>query len=88
MVCFLAISWPALLTPFNRLWLKLGLALNKIVNPVVMTAVFVSTIVPGGVLMRLGGKDTLRLRRRPDAATYWSAREPSAPATETMQKQF
>lgn len=83
-----AIFWPAALSPFNRLWLKLGLVLHKIVNPVVMTVLFVSTTVPVGVLMRLCGKDTLRLRPRPDAASYWIEREPSGPVPETMKKQF
>ena len=87
-VGLLAIYWPAALAPFNRLWLKLGLVLNKIVNPVVMTGLFVSTIVPIGMLMRLYGKDTLRLRPKPDAASYWIVRDPPGPAPETMKNQF
>ena len=87
-VAFFAVFWPAALAPFNRFWLKLGLALHKVVNPVVMTVLFVSTIVPVGALMRLCGKDPLRLRPRPDAASYWIEREPPGPAPETMKKQF
>jgi hypothetical protein len=87
-VALLAIFWPAALAPFNRLWLKLGLMLHKIVNPVVMTVLFASTIVPVGALMRLCGKDPLRLRWEPDAASYWIEREPPGPAPETMKNQF
>src|SRR5271165_1925540 len=87
-IALFAIFWPAVLTPFNRLWLKLGLVLHKIVNPVVMTVLFVSTIVPVGLLMRLGGKHTLRLRPRPDAASYWIVRALPGPAPETMKNQF
>ena len=87
-VALFAIFWPTALTPFNRLWLKLGLVLQKIVNPIVMTLLFGSTIVPIGALMRLRGKDPLRLRLRPDAASYWIEREPPEPALETMKKQF
>jgi Saxitoxin biosynthesis operon protein SxtJ len=87
-VALFAILWPAALGPLNRLWLRLGLLLNKVVNPIVMTVLFVSTIVPVGVLMRLGGKDTLRLRARPDAASYWILRDPPGPAPETMKNQF
>ena len=53
-----------------------------------MTALFVSTIMPVGVLMRLGGKDTLRLRPRPDAASYWIKRDPPGLQPETMKNQF
>ena len=87
-VALLAMVTPAALAPFNWLWLEFGLTLHKIVNPIVMTALFVSTIVPIGVLMRLSGKDTLRLRPRPDLGSYWIEREPPGPAPETMNRQF
>lgn len=83
-----ALAAPTVLAPLNRLWLKLGLVLYKIVNPVVMALIFVTTIIPVGILMRLCGKDPLRLKREPDAASYWIAREPPGPAPETMRNQF
>jgi hypothetical protein len=83
-----AFFWPAALAPLNRLWLKLGLVLYKFVNPVVMTVLFVSTIVPVGALLRLRGKDQLRLKLQPDAASYWIEREPPGPEPETMTHQF
>ena len=76
------------MTALNRLWLRFGLVLYKVVNPAVMTLIFGSTIVPIGVLMRLCGKDPLRLRREPAAASYWIAREPPGPLPETMRDQF
>jgi len=84
----LAVAWPAALAPLNRVWLKLGLVLYKVVNPVVMAVIFVTTIVPIGILMRLCGKDPLRLKREPGAASYWIAREPPGPAPDTMRNQF
>ena len=36
--------------------------------------------------MRLRGKDVLSLARRPDLSSYWIAREPAPPATETMKQ--
>lgn len=83
-----ALIVPAALAPLNRLWMRLGLVLYKIVNPMVMTLIFVSTIVPIGWLMRLCGKDPLRLRRDPRAASYWIEREPPGPPPETMRNQF
>jgi hypothetical protein len=38
--------------------------------------------------MRALGKDPLRLRRDPEAKTYWIDREPPGPAPETMTEQF
>lgn len=87
-IALLAAAWPDALAPFNRLWLKIGLVLYKIVNPVVMTMLFVSTIVPVGVLLRLRGQDPLRLKPRPDAASYWIEREQRGPVPEAMKNQF
>jgi hypothetical protein len=78
---------PALLHPLNRLWMKLGLLLHKIVNPIVMGLLFYGTIWPTGLAMRMRGRDLLRLKREPDADTYWIARPPG-PLPETMRDQF
>jgi hypothetical protein len=81
-----ALAWPAALAPLNRLWLRLGLVLYKVVNPLVMGLVFFTTVVPIGLLMRALGKDPLRLRREPAAGSYWITREPPEP--DTMKNQF
>jgi hypothetical protein len=88
-VGFLAAAWlrPALLNSLNRLWMKLGLFLHKIVNPIVMGLLFYGTIWPTGLVMRMRGRDLLRLKREQDAETYWIARTPG-PLPETMRDQF
>ena len=78
---------PSLLHPLNRLWMMLGLLLHRIVNPIVMGLLFYGTILPTGLVMRLRGRDLLRLRRDPAAETYWIKRTPG-PAPETMRDQF
>lgn len=79
---------PALLAPLNRLWMKLGLALNAVVSPVVMAAMFFGTVTPIGLLMRILGKDPLRLRLDPRQPSYWIERQPPGPAPEGMTNQF
>ena len=78
---------PSSLHPLNRLWMMLGLLLHRIVNPIVMGLLFYGTILPTGLVMRLRGRDLLRLRRDPAAETYWITRTPG-PAPETMRDQF
>jgi len=84
----LALSWTAALAPFNKAWIKLGILLYRIVSPVVMAVLFYVTVTPIGVLMRMLGKDPLRLQRDPDAASYWIHRTPPGPAPESMKNQF
>lgn len=88
-VAFLiAALWrPATLHPLNVVWTKLGLLLHKIVNPVVMGLLFFGTIWPTGFVMRMLGKDLLRLKRQSTLDTYWIARSPG-PKPDTMRDQF
>jgi hypothetical protein len=79
---------PVVLIPFNRIWLKFGLLLHRIVNPVIMALLFYGTVLPTGLIARAMGKDLLRLKREPDAASYWIVRAPPGPAPETMKDQF
>ncbi len=79
---------PAALKPLNRLWLKFGLLLHKVVNPIVMASVFFGTVLPTGLVMRALGKDPLRLKRRPNVNSYWIERRPPGPAPESMKDQF
>src|SRR5262245_18881721 len=86
---FALAAWirPSMLHPLNRLWMKFGLLLHKIVNSIVMGLIFYGAILPTGLVMRLRGKDLLRLKRVPDAESYWISRTPG-PAPETMKDQF
>jgi hypothetical protein len=79
---------PALLHPFNLIWLRFGLLLHRVVNPIVMGLVFYGTVLPTGLAMRMLGKDLLRLKRQPDADSYWIPRQPPGPSPETMKDQF
>src|SRR5262249_10838160 len=79
---------PTWLGPLNRLWLRLGLLLQLIVSPVVLGLLFFLTVTPIGLLMRLTGKDPLRLRFDPLARSYWVERRPPGPAPDTMRQQF
>jgi hypothetical protein len=80
--------FPRLLHSLNRIWLTLGMLLHRIVNPVIMAFMFYGAILPMALLLRAFGKDILRLKRDPDAATYLIPREPPAPAPDSMKKQF
>lgn len=87
---FLAVTYlkPDWLAPLNKLWFKFGILLHHIVSPVLMAAIFVTTITPVGLLMRLTGKDPMRRGYDPAAKSYWIVRTPAGPAPETMKQQF
>jgi len=89
-VIFLVVSFarPAILAPLNRLWMRFGELLHKIVNPIVMGLMFFGAVTPTGLIMRAMGKDLLHLKKDPAAKSYWIERQPPGPAPESMKHQF
>lgn len=78
---------PGMLRPLNILWFRLGLLLHRIVNPVVMFAIFTFVFVPAGYLMRMW-HDPLRLRRAQSGSSYWVEPEGEVRTQRSMLNQF
>jgi len=55
---------------------------------VLLALFFYSIVTPVGFVMRLLGKDPLRLKYAPAAPSYWIDRSPPGPDPETMRRQF
>jgi hypothetical protein len=84
----IAILKPVLLGGLNRQWLKFGLLLGKVVSPVALGILFYCVVAPIGVLVRLTGKDPLRLKLDSGADSYWISRKPPGPPPDSMTNQF
>src|SRR5262245_135087 len=78
---------PALLRLPNLLWFRFSMLLQKVVNPIVMFALFTAVVVPGGLLIRIF-RDPLRARRDPKLTTYWVERAGDGEGASSMQHQF
>ena len=50
------------LLPLNKLWMKFGILLGMIISPIIMGIIFFVIFTPIAILMRLSGRDELRLR--------------------------
>jgi len=83
-----AFLFPKALSPLNRLWTAFGLALHKVVNPLVMGLLFFMVVTPIGLLMRILGKRTLDLQFDKGRQSYWIERDPPGPAPDGMKNQF
>lgn len=86
-IIFFLLSYlaPNILNYPNRIWFKLGLLLGAIVGPVIMTFVYVITVLPIGLTMRIIGKDLLKLKIDKKVKSYWIERGESV---STMKNQF
>lgn len=64
-----AVTAPSSLEPVYRGWMRFGMLLGKITTPIILTLLFLITILPGAIVMRLFGKDPMR-RGFDDSASY------------------
>lgn len=87
---FLAVAliYPTILGPLNRLWMQFGLLLHKITNPLIMGLVFFISVTPIALIMKIMGKDPLNRKIDREAKSYWIEREPPGPPPESMTNQF
>ncbi len=74
---------PNLFTFLNKLWIKFGILLGRIISPIVMGLVFFFVVTPIGMLVRILRKDVMGLKR--GATSYWINREDKV---QSMKKQF
>ena len=83
------IAWgaiaPATLRPVYRGWMRFGLLLSKITTPIILTLVYLITIIPTSIILRLARKDLLR--RKFDSSESYRVIS-KAPSVENMEKPF
>jgi large-conductance mechanosensitive channel len=88
LLLLLGIFVPSRLSTLHRLWLKVGTAITKVVNPIILALLFFLVVTPMALFMRIVGRRPLRLAADRTAATYWIEREPPAGGASTMRRQF
>lgn len=74
-----------LLLPLNKVWMRFGLLLGMIISPIVMGVIFFGLITPYGVVMRISGRDELRIKDK-TAESYWIYRQQASPQTNFKQQ--
>ena len=87
MVALVTSAAPKLLAPFNRAWFALGQLMGRVVSPIVLGAIFFLILTPVALIMRLFGRDELRLKRKA-SDSYWVDRHHDTPAAESFKNQF
>ena len=85
---FFAWIFPASLGPINKLWMRLGDWLHRIVSPLILGIVFFAVVTPMGLIRRVFHRDPLHLLFRPDLPSYWRQREQDAVTPQSLRNQF
>jgi hypothetical protein len=82
------IAAPSRLSALNKIWLKAGAVIAKVVNPIVLMLLFFFVVTPMALIMRMAGKRPLRLAPDSTASSYWIYRDASQAEGSTMRRQF
>jgi|SRR5882672_2090626 len=70
LLCVCALN-PRWFRPLYRVGMSMTFYLGQAIGGVLLVVIFLVVVTPLGLILRLLGKDLLRLRRNPAAATYW-----------------
>ena len=70
----IALIKPDLLLPLNKLWMRFGLLLGSLVNPLVLGIIFFGLFTPIAFLMRIMGRDELKIKMN-IKASHWKIRD-------------
>lgn len=83
----LSFLFPIALSPVRKLWIKFGVLIQKITEPLILGVIFYIFFTPIGVVMRCFGKDPLTLKRKSGMTSYWRFRDLQQ-ANADMKNQF
>jgi hypothetical protein len=64
------------LLPLNKLWMRFGLLIGMIVSPIVLGVIFFGLFTPYALIMRMSGRDELRIKFKSKASHWISRSEP------------
>ena len=76
----------SLLLPLNKLWMRFGFLLGIIISPLVLGLIFFGLFTPIATLMRLSGRDQLRLKFY-NKSSHWILRSDPI-KSESFKNQF
>jgi len=76
-----------LLLPLNKLWMRFGMLLGMVISPIVLGIIFFGLFTPISIMMKIFGRDELRLKLGV-RASHWKEKESPIPPAESFKNQF
>ena len=78
---------PQLLSPLNRFLTDFGLLLEKLISLIVLGIIFFVLITPISLIIRVVGRDALKIKKR-SVDSYWVDRTPPGPPPDSYKNQY
>ena len=79
---------PNVLKPANKIWMTLAIILGWFMSRVILVILFYIIITPMALLLKIIGKDFLKLRSNEGTRTYWENRDKKGTERLDYERQF
>jgi hypothetical protein len=86
-VGILGLLWPPVVRPVYLGWMGLAFPVGWLLSHLLLAVVYYGLFTLAGLMMRLGGRDALRLKRPPESMSLWVQR-PGARPPESYFRRF
>ena len=80
-----AFIYPNIFGPFNKIWIKFGDLLGKIIAPIIMFLVYFTVIFITSIVLKIFNKDILDLNINKASKSFWKLKDKKLG---DMSKQF
>jgi len=84
----LAIVYPKLLKPFNKVWMSIAIVLGWFMTKVILIILFYIILTPIGIIAKIFGKKFLNLKKDKAVNTYWEYRKDEKISKSNLENQF
>lgn len=84
---FLAFYQENMLAPINKAWMKFGMIIGTIIQPIILGILFYALFTPLGVIMQIFGRDELGLKSS-EKKSFWKLRESHNSSNNFFNQQF
>lgn len=84
----LGLMKPRLLGPIHKVWMRLAFLIGFVMTHLILAAMYYLVFTPMGLVMRIFGRDPLRLKQDENAESYWIRRHWTEFAKERYEKMY
>ena len=84
----IGLLWPSLLAPIYKVWLAVAKFMGTLITKIILIILFYLVITPIGLLLRLFGKDFLKLRFDKNGNSYWIKQQSSSHNKSQYDRQY
>ena len=88
LLILLAIIYPGVLKPANKFWMILAILLGWFMSRVILVILFYLIVTPTALLLKIAGKDFLKLHTDKNVKSYWEKRDKKNADKLDFERQF